>query len=115
MKKKFTILVLIFSVLSNTSIAQDSTAPIDSNNQKNSRFEEKLRENKEQRQQRINEIKQKREERRDDRRENRMERREERREDRNEQRIENHGTKMPETSQGQQPPSYRETNKHNRR
>jgi hypothetical protein len=111
MKKKFTILVLIFSVLSNASIAQDSTAPIDSNNKKNSRFEEKLQENKEKRQQRINEIKQKRE----DRRENRMEKREERREDRNEQRIENRGTKMLEISQGQQPPSPREPNKHNRR
>jgi hypothetical protein len=57
----------------------------------------------------------KREERREDRRENRMEKREERREDRNELRIENRGTKMPETSQGQQPLSPRESRRGNRR
>ena len=50
MKKYFTILTLVLSLLSNASIAQDSTASRASSNKKNSRFEEKLRENKEKRQ-----------------------------------------------------------------
>ncbi len=52
MKRKFTILTLVFSILSNTAIAEDSTISSNSGNQKNSRFEEKLPKNKEKRQQR---------------------------------------------------------------
>jgi Skp family chaperone for outer membrane proteins len=137
MKKYFTILTLVFSILSNASIAQDSTASRASGYQKNSRFAEKLRENKEKRQQRLDEIqqksekrreeaKEKMEERRSDRSEKREERVNERREERrNDQmqnddkressRMENRVAKMPEINQGQQPSNPRESNRENRR
>ena len=123
MKKYFAVLTLIFCILSKVSIAQDSTATTISNNQKNSRFEEKLRQNKEKRQKRLDEIqqrsqkrreenKEKREERRSDRQEERRverkERREERRVDqrvnedqRESSRMENRVAKMPEINQNQ--------------
>jgi hypothetical protein len=74
MKKYFTILTLIFSLLSNAIIAQDSTAPTNSGNQINSRFKEKLRENKEKRQKRLEEIQQRSEKRREEVKEKREER-----------------------------------------
>jgi len=66
MKKYFAVLTLIFCILSKVSIAQDSTATTISNNQKNSRFKEKLRENQEKRQKRLDEIQQRSQKRREE-------------------------------------------------
>ncbi len=119
MKKSLFIFIFLYILNFNLAIAEDINIPesnpsntelSEQKPQINSR--EKFQNNRQEKSFRRTE---RRENRRENRMENRMEKRGERREDRNEQRIENHGTKMPETSQGQQPPSYRETNKHNRR
>ena len=113
MKKYFAVLTVIFCILSKASIAQDSTATTVSNNQKNSRFEEKLRENKEKRQKRLDEIQQRSQKRREENKEKREERvndkQKERRADqrinedqRESSRMENRVAKMPELNQNQQ-------------
>jgi len=129
MKKYFAVLTVIFCILSKASIAQDSTATTVSNNQKNSRFEEKLRENKEKRQKRLDEIQQRSQKRREENKEKREERvndrREERRGDqrvnedqRESSRMENRVAKMPEINQNQtetRPSQPREMGNGNRR
>ena len=111
MKKYFAILTVFFCILSNASIAQDSSLSLAQENQKNSRFNEKLRENREKREKRIEQIQQRsqkrHEEMRERRDERRRDRRDERRSDRREERrqsssIENSVNKMPNLDRNQQ-------------
>ena len=133
MKKYFAVLTVIFCILSKVSIAQDSTATTISNNQKNSRFEEKLRQNKEKRQKRLDEIQQRSQIRREEAKEKMEEKRSNRQEERREERrvdqrvnedqressrMENRVAKMPEINQNQtetRPSQPREMGNGNRR